>query len=192
MNSYPIDRFKKWLEEAREARVSIPEAMALATTDRHRRVSVRFVLLKQVDKRGFVFYTDTRSRKGRALDETPRASLAFYWDPTGKQVRIEGRVEKISAEEADAYWATRPRESRLSASVSKQSAELSNRAHLVNAVKTLRHRLKGNTIPRPGYWSGFRVIPDTIEFWTRRSHRLHSRELFVRNRRGWKKVLLQP
>jgi pyridoxamine 5'-phosphate oxidase len=188
----PIARFEKWFDDARNAGVSLPEAMALATAERGRGASVRFVLLKQADSQGFVFYTDERSQKGVALRRNPHASLAFYWDPIGKQVRVEGRVERISAEEADAYWATRPRESRLSASVSRQSARLADRSQLTNAVKALREKLKGCDIPRPRYWIGFRLVPDSIEFWTRRSHRLHERDLFVRTRGGWKKHFLQP
>lgn len=188
----PIALFEKWFDEARNAGVSLPEAMALATAGRGGEVAVRFVLLKQVDPQGFVFYTDARSRKGHALRHNPRASMAFYWDPTGKQVRVEGHVERISAEEADAYWATRPRESRLSASVSRQSARLGDRSQLTKAVKALRQKLKGRDIPRPSYWMGFRLVPDSIEFWTRRGHRLHERDLFLRAPGGWKKVLLQP
>lgn len=188
----PIARFNRWLEQARRAGVALAEAMALATADRRGRVSVRFVLVKQADEHGFVFYTDMRSRKGRELGENPYASLAFYWDPTGKQVRIDGPVEKVSEEEADAYWATRPRQSRLSASASRQSAVIEDRRGLVAMVEGLRQKFKGAPIPRPAYWSGFRLRPDAIEFWIRRSHRLHERELFVRAARGWKRLQLQP
>ena len=188
----PIVRFNKWFEEARRAKAPLAESMALATAARDGHVSVRYLLLKQADDHGFVFYTDRRSRKGRELRENPRASLAFYWDATGKQVRVDGRIEEVSADEADAYWATRPRQSRLSGSVSRQSAKLNDRADLVAAVNHLRKALKGSDIPRPAYWTGFRLRPEEIEFWTRRSHRLHERELFVRTPRGWERRLLQP
>lgn len=171
---------------------AIPEAMALATAERRGRVSVRFVLVKQADERGFVFYTDMRSRKGCELRQNPYASLAFYWDPSGKQVRIDGPVEQVSAEEADAYWATRPRQSRLAASASRQSAVLADRRELLATVERLKRKFKRAAIARPSYWSGFRLRPQAIEFWTRRSHRLHERELYVRTSRGWKRSRLQP
>lgn len=188
----PIVRFNKWFDQARRAKVPLPEAMAVATASRDGRVSVRFILLKQADELGFVFYTDRRSPKGRDLGENPRASLAFYWDATGKQVRAEGSIEEVSAAEADAYWASRPRPSRLSGSVSKQSEKLGSRAELLAAVNRFRETVKGSDIPRPSYWTGFRLVPDRIEFWTRRSYRLHERELFERTPNGWKRTLLQP
>ncbi|HTY56668.1 MAG TPA: pyridoxamine 5'-phosphate oxidase [Candidatus Binataceae bacterium] len=188
----PIARFHTWFAQARRAKAPLTEAMALATASHDGHVSVRFVLLKQVDDRGFVFYTDRRSAKGRNLQDNPRASLALYWDATGKQVRVEGAIEEVSAAEADAYWASRPRQSRLSGSVSRQSAKLGSRTELVDAVNRLRMSLKGSDVRRPDYWTGFRVIPDSIEFWTRRSHRLHERERYERIAKGWKLTLLQP
>ncbi len=188
----PIARFNKWFDQARRAKVPLPEAMAVATAGRDGRVSVRFILLKQADALGFVFYTNRRSPKGRDLSENPRAALAFYWDATGKQVRVEGAIEEVSAAEADAYWASRPRQSQLSGSVSKQSEKLASRAELLAAVNRFRATVKGSDIPRPPDWIGFRLIPDAIEFWTRRSHRLHERELFERTPTGWKRTLLQP
>lgn len=166
--------------------------MALATAGRDGRPAVRFILLKQADDRGFVFFGDERSRKGQDLRRRPRAAMVFYWDRIGKQVRIEGRVEKASPEEADAYWASRPRESRLAASVSIQSAVLSSREHLVDAVRKLRERFRGRDIPRPSTWVGYRVVPETIEFWNRRQHRLHVRERFERRGREWRYQLLNP
>jgi pyridoxamine 5'-phosphate oxidase len=188
----PIAWFNKWFDQARRAKAPLPEAMAVATAGRDGKVSVRFILLKQADELGFVFYTNRRSPKGRDLSENPRASLAFYWDATGKQVRVEGSIEEVSPAEADAYWASRPRQSQLSGSVSKQSEKLGSRAELLAAVKRFRDTVKGSDIPRPPDWIGFRLIPDEIEFWTRRSHRLHERELFERTPTGWKRTLLQP
>ena len=188
----PIRRFEQWFAQAARAKAPLTEAMALGTAGRDGRVAVRFVLLKGVDERGFVFYTDTRSAKGHDLRDNPQAAFAFYWDAIGKQVRVAGKVEEVSAAESDAYWASRPRQSRLSGSVSRQSAPIDSRAELVAAVTRLSDALKGSEIPRPSYWSGFRIVPKTIEFWTRRSYRLHQRELFQRTSKGWKRTLLQP
>ncbi len=192
MRADPIAKFLRWYAAARRARVPLADAMALATVGRSGTPSVRFVLLKGIGPRGFVFFTDTRSRKGRELDARPRASLAFYWHATGKQVRVEGQIEPVSAEEADAYWATRPRDSRLAASVSMQSAPMRSHAWLLARWRRLRRELGGRAIPRPVRWSGFRLVPGSIEFWTRGAHRLHLREDFVRTRRGWRRRLLQP
>ena len=188
----PIARFRRWFAEAERANVPLPETLALATADRRGRPSVRFVLLKQADKRGFVFFTDGRSRKGDELAANPEAALAWYWDALGKQVRVEGRVSEVGAAEADAYWATRPRESRLAASSSRQSATLTRRADLLARWRLLGRRYPGNDVPRPAGWTGFRLVPRAIEFWTRGDFRLHHRERFERSRGGWKRRLLQP
>ena len=188
----PIAKFIRWLEDARRARIPNYGTMALATAARDGKTSVRFVLLKGIDKRGFVFFTDSRSRKGRELSDTPRASLAFYWQPRGRQVRIEGRVERVTPEDANAYWATRPRQSQLAASASHQSAPLRSRAELLERCAQLSRKLRGREVPQPPYWTGFRVHPDAIEFWIHRAHRLHHREIYVRPARGWRCELLQP
>ena len=166
--------------------------MALATTGPRGAPSVRFVLLKGADRRGFVFFTDGRSRKGRELRASARAAVAFYWNRLGKQVRIEGRVEEVSPAEADAYWATRPRASQLAALASEQSAALASRRALVARWTELRRRYRRRPVPRPPTWTGFRLVPASVEFWTHREHRLHERELFVRTRAGWRRQLLQP
>lgn len=188
----PLARFRLWFRQAHRARIPIPEAMALATASPNGAPSVRFVLLKMADERGFTFFTDTRSPKGRDLARNPRAALVFYWDPIGKQVRVSGRVEPVSPAEADAYWRTRPRESRLAATASRQSAPLATHAALLARWRRLRTRYRGKDVPRPRGWRGFRVVADEIEFWTRHAHRLHHRERFVRTRRGWRRRLLQP
>jgi pyridoxamine 5'-phosphate oxidase len=190
-DSDPIAKFIRWLEDARRAQIPNYEAMALATATGGK-TSVRFVLLKGIDQRGFVFFTDRRSRKGHELQGNPFASLAFYWHPKGRQVRAEGRIEEVTPEEADAYWPTRPRQSRLAASASHQSARLHSRAELVERCQQLARKFRGRDVPRPPYWSGFRVQPDAIEFWTNRAHRLHHREIYLRSARGWKCELLQP
>jgi pyridoxamine 5'-phosphate oxidase len=192
MASDPFSQFQHWFTEAQRAGIRLPEAMALATADAQGRPSVRFVLLKSADERGFVFFTNADSRKGAELRDNPRASLAFYWDEILKQVRVDGRVEPVAPSEVDAYWWTRPRESQLAARASRQSARLTSHAHLLARWETLRRRYRGKDVPRPAGWVGYRVVPDAIEFWTHRDHRLHERELFVRTRRGWKRKLLQP
>jgi len=166
--------------------------MALATADRRGAPSVRFVLLKGVDERGFVFFTDGRSRKGRELAARPRASVAFYWNATGKQVRVEGRVVPVSAAETDAYWQTRPRGSRLAAASSTQSAPMRNHAWLLARWRRLSRQVGRGLLPRPPEWNGYRIVPDAIEFWQRGANRLHKRERYERTRRGWRRALLQP
>lgn len=188
----PIAKFIRWLEDARRAEIPNYEAMALATAARGGKISVRFVLLKGVDQRGFVFFTDARSRKGRELRDNPRASFAHYWHPKGRQIRVEGRVEEVTPEEADAYWATRPRQSQLAASASHQSARLRSRAELLARFARLARKFRGREVPRPSSSTGFRVRPDSIEFWTHREHRLHDREIYLRRGRGWRRDLLQP
>ena len=188
----PIAKFIRWLEDARRLRIPNYEAMALATASRNGKTSVRFVLLKGIDERGFVFFTDARSRKGRELRDNPRASLALYWQPKGRQIRVEGRVEEVTPAEADAYWTTRPRQSQLAASASHQSARLRSLAELLARFARLAKKFKGREVPRPSYWTGFRVRPDSIEFWTHREHRLHDREIYLRRGRGWRRDLLQP
>ena len=191
-NRDPIAKFIRWLDDARELRIPNYEAMALATAGPDGQPSVRFVLLKGIDQRGFVFYTDSRSRKGRELHANPRASLAFYWQPNGRQVRVEGRVEEVAPSEADEYWSTRPRQSQLAASASYQSAPLRTRASLLARVASLATKVRGRKVPRPHGWLGFRLRPDAIEFWTHREHRLHERELYLRQGNKWRRELLQP
>ena len=184
--------FRRWFEEARRSGMPQPETMALATSDRRGHSSVRFVLLKDSGGDGLVFYTNALSRKGKEMARNPRASLAFWWDRIGKQVRAEGRVVSVSDREADAYWKTRPRLSRLAAVVSHQSEPIASREKLSSRMKALTHRLVGKEVPRPRHWTGFCLVPDRMEFWKMRAHRLHEREVFVRKGRGWKRVLLQP
>jgi pyridoxamine 5'-phosphate oxidase len=188
----PIAKFVRWLDDARGLKIPNYEAMALATAERSGRPSIRFVLLKGIDQRGFVFFTDSRSRKGHELRANPHASLAFYWQPNGRQVRVEGRVEQVAPAEADAYWSTRPRRSQLAASASYQSARLRSRASLLARVTRLTTKMRGREVPRPHGWLGFRLRPDAIEFWTHREHRLHEREIYLRQGNNWRRGLLQP
>ena len=188
----PIARFNRWLAAARRAGAPLAEAAALATVDTRRRPSVRYVLLKGADARGFVFYTNLESRKGRDLARNPHASLALYWDATGRQVRIDGRVELVDPAEADTYWAERPRASRIASLVSRQSEVLSSRKRLDAAFRAACRRYGEADVPRPARWTGYRLVPRLIEFWTRREPRLHVREQFEMTRGKWKKTLLQP
>jgi pyridoxamine 5'-phosphate oxidase len=188
----PILKFIRWLDDARRRGIPNYEAMALATAARSGKTAVRFVLLKAIDQRGVVFFTDGRSRKGRELQGNPRASLALYWQPNGRQVRVEGSVREVTSEEADLYWTTRPRQSQLAASASHQSARLRSRAELLARCARLARKLRGREVPRPSWWTGFRIRPEVIEFWTHREHRLHDREIYLWRGREWRRYLLQP
>jgi pyridoxamine 5'-phosphate oxidase len=177
----PFRRFGGVLEQARaQADIRDATAMALATADAEGRPSVRMVLLKGFDSRGFVFYTNLESRKGRELAANPHAALCFYWQPPMEiQVRIDGRVEPVSDEEADEYYASRPRGSRVGAWASEQSAAMESYDVLLRRVEQAEARFASGEIPRPEFWSGFRVIPERIEFWQGRTSRLHERDLYV-------------
>jgi pyridoxamine 5'-phosphate oxidase len=188
----PIARFAALFEEAKKAVPVDPNSMVLATVGEDGRPSARVVLLKDFDARGFVFYTNLGSRKGRDLAARPFAALCFHWKPLEQQVRIEGRVERVSDAEADAYFASRARGSQLGAWASKQSEELISREALEWRVAELDRLHADKPIPRPPFWSGFRVVPDAIEFWTNRASRLHDRELYRREGSGWRRVLLNP
>lgn len=193
MPADPIARFRRWFAAARRhPSIPQPEAMTLATADRRGRPSARMVLLKHADADGFVFYTNARSRKGEELQANPRAALVFHWQPLGRQVRVEGRVTPVTAAEADAYWTSRPRESQLGGAASAQSEVVASRAALLAQWRALARRFRGQPVPRPPHWTGYRVAPEAIEFWTQRPYRMHDRELFTRTRRGWKLTRLQP
>jgi pyridoxamine 5'-phosphate oxidase len=187
----PIELFHALYARAVQA-CDEPDAMVLSTVDADGRPSGRFVLLKGVDARGFVFFTNLESRKARALAAHPFAALCFYWAPIGKQVRIEGTVEPTSGAEADAYFATRPRDSQIGAWASAQSTPMASRAVLQERIAAAHSRFEGTDVPRPPFWSGFRVVPDTIEFWTREASRLHQRERYRRGSDGWTLTLLYP
>jgi pyridoxamine 5'-phosphate oxidase len=189
--SDPIERFRQVFAQASTV-CEEPDAMVLSTVDEDGQPSGRFVLLKAVDARGFVFYTNLGSRKARALAADPRASLCFYWAPLGQQVRIEGVVEAVSDAEADAYFVTRPRESQIGAWASRQSDALDSRAALDARVGVIRERFEDAPVPRPPFWHGFRVVPHRIEFWTRDPARLHVREQYERRDGVWRAALLYP
>jgi len=184
--------FEEWLAQAHASEPNDPEAVALATADAASRPSVRMVLLKGHDERGFVFYTNLDSRKGAELAANPNAALLFHWKSLRRQVRVEGSVEAVTMAEADAYFASRARDSQLGAWASDQSRPLADRATFEARFEDMRRRFDGGPISRPPRWSGFRVVPDRIEFWSDRAHRLHERRLFVRAAAGWSEGLLYP
>ena len=184
--------FEEWLAEARLAEPNDPTAMALATAAPNGFPSVRMVLLKGHDARGFAFYTNLDSRKGGELAANPNASLLFHWKSLRRQVRIEGPVEAVAEAEADAYFASRARDSQLGAWASDQSRPLDARATFEARFQELSAHFAGGEVPRPPRWSGFRVRPERIEFWNDRAHRLHERRLFARDGDGWRQSLLYP
>lgn len=189
----PIKKFTQWFGEAQaDKAIREPTAMALATADATGAPSVRIVLLKAYDERGFVFYTNLTSRKGQELLENQKASVVFYWMPLDKQVRIEGTVSKVSDEEADAYFASRERHKQAGAWASLQSQPLDDRDTLLNRVEEIEKKYEGKDIPRPPHWSGMRLAPQRIEFWHQRDARLHDREVFTRSGLSWTHTLLYP
>ena len=192
MISDPIARFKKLLVQAAQLGIQPHNAAALATAGVDRQPAVRMVLLKEVDDSGFVFYTNLASRKARQLADNPYASLCFWWAQLKRQVRVEGATERVSNREADQYFSTRPRGSQIGAWVSHQSSELASRDDLVNAAQRLAAQYDNQPVPRPPFWSGYRLVPQRIEFWKEQPDRLHDRELYTRQATGWKVTLLAP
>jgi pyridoxamine 5'-phosphate oxidase len=187
-----IRRARSLLAEARKSRLHEPTAMTLATAAPNGQPSARTVLLKEISDDGFVFYTNQTSRKSRQLKTNPRAALCFFWEPLDRQLHVEGRVVRVSNAEADAYWQTRPRESQLGAWASHQSQPLNRRSTLEKRLRALRRQHKGRPVPRPPHWSGYRVIPNRIEFWKRGAFRLHHRLVYLKKGGRWKTTLLYP
>jgi pyridoxamine 5'-phosphate oxidase len=187
----PLAPFRRWLDEAWQGEPNA-HAMTLATTTPDGRPSARAVLLKGLDERGFVYYTNLESRKSTELFANPYAALCFLWKSLDRQVRVEGVVEQVDDEEADAYFASRPRDSQIGAWASDQSRPLASRAELVRRVDEFERRFGAAEVPRPPYWSGFRVVPQRIEFWQERPFRLHDRFLFIREGERWRRERLFP
>ncbi len=191
VNKDPYKQFAKWFNEVMKSGFLEPNAMTIATATPSGKPSARVVLLKGIDEKGFVFFSNYKSRKGRELEQNPNASLLFYWDKLERQVRIDGRVEKVSHEESEAYFNTRPYKSRVGAWASDQSSVIESRSVIIKEF--LKYMLKFKThVPLPDKWGGYRLVPDTFEFWQGRPNRLHDRISYKKIRAGWKIERLAP
>jgi pyridoxamine 5'-phosphate oxidase len=192
MTADPFETFAQWFAEAQNSEPNDPNAMILATASAAGRPSARTVLLKAWDKSGFVFYTNLESRKSEELKENPQAALLFYWKILHRQVRIEGKISLVDDAQADAYYATRPRGSRIGAWTSAQSRPLKDRETFERELAEVEARFPGDDIPRPGFWSGWRLVPDYFEFWQDQQFRLHDREIYERAGESWREGRLYP
>ena len=192
MHRTPLQQLAAWLADARAAALTQPDAMTLATASAEGVPSARMVLLRGLDDRGAVFYTNAESRKGRELLENPRAALVFHWEPLGRQVRLEGPVERVDDEESDAYFASRPLPSRLGAWASDQSRPIESREALMASYAEAAARFGDGPVPRPPHWYGFRLVPDAVEFWEHGAHRLHDRIRYTRAGACWIAERLAP
>ena len=188
----PLEQFHRWYAEAEATGMRAPQAMALATAAADGAPSVRMVLLKGADDRGFVFFTGYVSRKAAELDANTRAALLFHWEALGRQVRIEGRVERVAGQESDAYFATRPRGAQLAAAASRQSSVLRDRAEIDDRVAELAREHEGSDVRRPDHWGGYRLVPEVYEFWQHRDDRLHDRLRYRRSNGDWVVERLSP
>ncbi|WP_354624440.1 pyridoxamine 5'-phosphate oxidase [Psychromonas sp. MME2] len=188
----PIAFFKEWLKEAEQTGVVLPESMSLSTCTPEGRPSSRIVLLKEVDQQGFVFFTNYGSHKASELEANPFAALLFHWNILQRQVRIEGRIERISSEESNSYFQTRGRGSRIGAWASHQSQPLADRETLIERVKYFEDKFQGQEVPLPEFWGGYRVIPERIEFWQGKADRLHDRFVYQVNGNNWDRTRLNP
>ena len=191
--SSPLEPLRAWVAEAAACtQLRTPEAMSLSTIDPDGRPSARIVLLRGLDERGAVFFTNYRSRKGIALDAHPRAALTMHWDPLARQIRIEGSVTRVSNEESDAYWATRPRESQISAWASEQSRAVASRSFLLEQYDQVAEKFADQPVPRPEHWGGYRVALEHVEFWQDERARMHDRIVYIHREEGWKLERLCP
>ncbi len=181
MDADPIKQFGRWFQEAEQAELPLPNAMTLATSSRQGKPSARIVLLKGVDERGFVFFTNGESRKGEELRETPFAALIFCWLPLSRQIRVEGAVEPLEPSESDLYFASRPRGHQIEAHASPQSQVIKDRAFLDKQFKDVTRKFEGQVVPRPLHWGGYRVVPELLEFWQEGENRVHDRLRYRRD-----------
>ncbi len=188
----PIALFRAWFDEASRAGIYMPEAIAVASSTRDGRPSVRMMLLKRFDERGFVFFTNYQSRKGREMAENPHASFLLYWGVLHRQIRVEGSLEKLNEKESAAYFRTRARGSQLGAWASKQSAPLESREELERRFRELDDRFEAHEVPLPPFWGGYRLVPERIEFWQGRANRLHDRLEYTWEGSGWRRERLYP
>ena len=191
-NSDPMVKFREWYLKAQECGLREPTSVALATVDAQSRPACRIVLLKGYADDGFLFFTNQKSQKGQHLSENPQAALCFHWMPLCRQVRVRGQVAPVTPNEADGYWKTRSRDSQIGAWASTQSETLDSQEALLAAFASIERKYDGIDIPRPNHWSGYRLKPDTIEFWEQGDHRLHQREEFTLGAQGWASRLLFP
>ena len=197
LHTDPLVQFRSWFAEAERSGLAQPEAMALATAATGGQPSARMVLLKSADERGFAFFTNLESRKGKELAANPRAALLFHWPPSheqplGRQVRVEGAVERVPDEEAEAYFRTRPLGSKIAAVASPQSRALADRAELERRLEAARAQFPGEDVPLPAHWGGFRVVPEAYEFWQHGEDRLHDRIRYERTGGDWTRTRLAP
>jgi pyridoxamine 5'-phosphate oxidase len=188
----PMEQVRTWFDEARAFGLAMPEAMTLATSDAEGRPSARIVLLHGIDENGFVFHTNYGSRKGRELKANPRAALVLYWQPLGRQVRVEGDIERVSEEESARYFRTRPRGGQLGAWASRQSEQIESRDVLEERVRGLAREYEGGEVPLPPFWGGYRLLPDRIELWQHGEDRLHDRFAYERSGDSWTHARLSP
>lgn len=188
----PFDQFNVWMEETIKANLIDPSAMILATASKNAAPSVRVVLLKGIDSEGLIFFTNYESRKGKDIYENPQASLLFFWKELERQIRISGEVKKVSKKESEEYFHSRPYESQLAALASKQSSIISDRQYLEEKFEELKKEFNGKRIPLPSFWGGFKLIPESFEFWQGRENRLHDRISYLKGKNNWKIVRLAP
>lgn len=188
----PMDIFKRWLSDAEKSESSYPNAFTFASVNSAGQPAARTLLLKGTDENGFIFFTNGESRKGDDIRANPKGAMLFYWKSLKRQIRIEGTIQKISAEESDAYFATRPRESQIGAWASAQSRPLSSYDDFLNKIESITQKYEGHPIPRPPYWTGYRLSPVHIEFWLEENFRLHRRFLYEKNNACWQMTLLNP
>jgi pyridoxamine 5'-phosphate oxidase len=188
----PLTQFRRWYADAEAVKIKAPQAMALATSTPDGAPSVRMVLLKGADERGFVFFTGYASRKAGELEANPRAALLFHWESLGRQVRVEGHVERVAEQESDAYFSTRPRGAQLAAAASLQSSVLRDRAEIDTRVDQLAREHEGSDVRRPDHWGGYRLVPDVYEFWQHRDDRMHDRLRYRRTNGDWVVERLSP